>query len=351
MFATEAATHDLLVPVPVTQVPYMQAPSLPIVVHGGRTGRRRRRGSRQRRGGHQQKLQEHQGHVGNRGGSSYFKVEVCKHYMQGRRCKHGGNCRFAHGTHELRPSVRCTDPKFKSKLCRYYHAINPNTGNIMAKCGFDNRCLFVHEEQWALDRLHHQALIDNAIAGDVLSHGPPDAVSDFSDVDFLSCSESSASSTSSTSSQYSESSVSSTSSQYSESSVSSTSSQYSESSASSTSSQYGESSASSTSSQYGESSVSSTSSQYSESPAPSPRGSVDWTEVDNLEDFSKENVPVSYMKQDIDHPVPFSQYNRSPIASPKNPHYLLNDPRVVWSLLQLSTGWCGYPRRACTTIW
>ena len=310
MFATGATAHDLVVPalvpalVPATQVPYMQAPPLPIV-RGGRTGRRRRRGSRQRRGSHRreipqhtwQQLQEHQGHVGNRGGPSYFKVEMCKHYMQRRRCKYGRNCRFAHGTHELQPSVRSADPKFKSELCRFYHAINPKTGEIMAECRFDKRCLFVHEEQWALDRLHHQALIDNAITGDVLLHGPPDADSDFSDVDvFVSCSESPASS------QYSE---------------------------------------------------SSTASQYSESPVASPRGSVDWTEEEetDLEDFGKENVPVSYMKQAIDHPVPFSQDNRSPMASPKNPHYLLNDPRVVWSLLQLSAGWCGYPRRACNTIW
>lgn len=292
MFATGATAHDLVVPalvpalVPATQVPYMQAPPLPIV-RGGRTDRRRRRGSRQRRGGRRQKLQEHQGHVANRGGPSYFKVEMCKHYIQGRRCKYGRNCRFAHGTHELRPSVRSADPKFKSELCCFYHAINPKTGNIMAECRFDNRCLFVHEEQWALDRLHHQASIDNAITGDVLLHGPPDADSDFSDVDvFVSCGESSASS------------------------------------------------------------------QYSESSVASPRGSVDWTEEEtDLEDFGKENVPVSYMKQAIDHPVPFSQDNRSPMASSKNPHYLLNDPRVVWSLLQLSAGWCGYPRRACNTIW
>lgn len=44
MFATGATAHDLVVPalvpalVPATQVPYMQAPPLPIVRGGGRTG-------------------------------------------------------------------------------------------------------------------------------------------------------------------------------------------------------------------------------------------------------------------------------------------------------------------------
>lgn len=66
-----------------------------------------------------------------------FKTEVCKAWLDGKHCRWGDNCLFAHGISELRERTD-RHKKFKTILCSSYHS----TGY----CPYGSRCSFIHSE-------------------------------------------------------------------------------------------------------------------------------------------------------------------------------------------------------------
>lgn len=67
-------------------------------------------------------------------GEALYKTELCRNHAEGRVCKYGRKCQFAHGETELREIVR--HPQFKSANCRSFH----NNGI----CKYGSRCTFIH---------------------------------------------------------------------------------------------------------------------------------------------------------------------------------------------------------------
>lgn len=65
-----------------------------------------------------------------------YKTEICKQWKDGKHCKFGKSCKYAHGIDELRDKER--HKKFKTILCKKYH----ETGI----CPYGSRCSFIHDE-------------------------------------------------------------------------------------------------------------------------------------------------------------------------------------------------------------
>lgn len=66
---------------------------------------------------------------------SLYKTELCRAYEEGRPCRFGEGCLFAHGRDQLRSVPR--HPKYKTEICRVYH-----TGGA---CPYGVRCRFIHD--------------------------------------------------------------------------------------------------------------------------------------------------------------------------------------------------------------
>lgn len=63
-----------------------------------------------------------------------YKTELCRHYVNQKRCPYRDKCQFAHGSEELVDAVR--HPKYKTQPCRSYHT--------KGFCTYGPRCHFVH---------------------------------------------------------------------------------------------------------------------------------------------------------------------------------------------------------------
>jgi len=64
-----------------------------------------------------------------------YKSELCRDWSDGRACRYGDDCAFAHGAAELQSRPR--HPKYKTVYCRLYH-----TGK---HCPYGVRCRFIHD--------------------------------------------------------------------------------------------------------------------------------------------------------------------------------------------------------------
>uniref|UniRef100_A0A914DNT5 C3H1-type domain-containing protein n=1 Tax=Acrobeloides nanus TaxID=290746 RepID=A0A914DNT5_9BILA len=66
-----------------------------------------------------------------------YKTMICQSFMHG-QCQYGNDCRFAHGTHELR-LPKPQHPKYKTAMCRNF--LQSGT------CSYGSRCAFIHERR------------------------------------------------------------------------------------------------------------------------------------------------------------------------------------------------------------
>jgi len=64
-----------------------------------------------------------------------YKTELCRAFEEGRPCKFGDGCLFAHGRDQLRNVPR--HPKYKTEICRVYHS--------GGTCPYGVRCRFIHD--------------------------------------------------------------------------------------------------------------------------------------------------------------------------------------------------------------
>lgn len=61
-----------------------------------------------------------------------YKTRLCQFYMQDGYCTKGAECRFAHGTEELR-----TNPNEKTRICQHW---------LKGNCRFGDSCYHAHGE-------------------------------------------------------------------------------------------------------------------------------------------------------------------------------------------------------------
>jgi hypothetical protein len=71
-----------------------------------------------------------------------YKTELCRSFIEHRRCPYGERCQYALGEVDVREVPR--HPKFKTELCRTFH----NTGY----CPYGPRCHFVHSNSSSIQQ-------------------------------------------------------------------------------------------------------------------------------------------------------------------------------------------------------
>lgn len=68
--------------------------------------------------------------------NTLYKTEMCKLWQEGKVCKYGKGCHFAHGVLDMKCRDRHT--KFKTTQCNSFHSIG--------FCRYGDRCSFIHDE-------------------------------------------------------------------------------------------------------------------------------------------------------------------------------------------------------------
>ncbi|VDM25597.1 unnamed protein product, partial [Toxocara canis] len=69
--------------------------------------------------------------------SDAYKTALCREFKGAGKCAYGGDCRFAHGEHELRlPAQFKAHPKYKTQLCKNF--------TKDGRCPYGARCRFIH---------------------------------------------------------------------------------------------------------------------------------------------------------------------------------------------------------------